>query len=78
MGALEYDPLAGLTINQAIANAKKMARAERCTVVADINDILMIINEQTDVDKAVDLYQDKLNFKYEIEMMRRKMGEKTK
>lgn len=65
------DFVAGLTIPQALSRACNFVRNTGEPVLVDINDIIMIINKDTDLHKAVIDYRQKLEFKYEIERMKR-------
>ena len=65
------DFVAGLTIPQAFSRACNFVRNTGEPVLADINDIIMIINKDTDLHKAVIDYRQKLEFKYEIERMKK-------
>jgi len=67
------DFVAGLTIEQALLQARRMAYVYNDTVLATINDIVMVIYKGTDIQKALAEYQDKLNFKYEIEELKKQM-----
>ena len=64
--------VAGLTIEQALERARRFAYDYNDTVLAVINDIVMIVNKGTDTKKALDEYHQKLRLKYEIEAMKTK------
>ena len=68
MRTLEF--VAGLTIKQAIERACLFVKNTKQPVLADINDIMMIFDKDTDVHKAIKEYREKLEFKYEIERIR--------
>jgi len=72
MSVIEYKPVAGLTITQALETARLIARKENKKVIANINDIIMCISHNTNIKLALNLYQRRLEFKYEIEKMKRK------
>ena len=67
------DFVAGLTIEQALLQARRTAYVYNDTVLATINDIVMVIYKGTDIKKALAEYQDKLQFKYEIEELKKQM-----
>ena len=71
MSVIEYNPVAGLTIRQALQNAKTTASMEHKNVVANLNDVIMCISSRTNVDKALQLYAEKLALKYEVEKIKR-------
>ena len=78
MSIIHFVPVAGPTIEEAVESAVKMAKASGKTVIMDINDIVMVVTATTKAEEAVDLYRNRLNFKYEFEKMRRKMYQNTK
>ena len=65
------DFVAGLTIPQALSRACNFVKNTGEPVLADINDIMIVINKDTDLHKAIVDYRQKLEFKYEIEKLRR-------
>ena len=65
------DFVAGLTISEALSRACSFVRNTKRPVLADINDIMMVIDKDTDIHKAIMDYRQKLEFKYEIEKTRR-------
>ena len=65
------DFVAGLTIPQALSRACNFVRNTGEPVLADINDVMMVIDKDTDMHKAIVDYRQKLEFKYEIERLRR-------
>ena len=71
MSVIEYSPVAGLTIKEALQRAQMMATKENKTVVANINNIVMCITKKTDIDKTLQSYHQLLKFKYEIETIKR-------
>lgn len=70
MSVIEYTPVAGLTIKEALQRAQQMAYSERKTVVTTINDIVMCITKKTNIDTALQLYKERLCWKYEIEKIK--------
>ena len=68
---IKYAPVAGLTIEQAIIKAVKMAKDENKTVMAVINDIVMCVDNKTILVKAVKEYYQKLYIKHYVENMKR-------
>lgn len=63
--------VSGLTINQAVQRAKDTAIESNQHVLVDINDVMMLIDKDTNVKSAMIEYSKKLEFKYEIEKMKR-------
>ena len=63
--------VAGLTIFEALSRACNFVRNTKQPVLADINDIMMVVDKDTDLHKAVKNYREKLEFKYEIAKIRR-------
>jgi hypothetical protein len=63
--------VAGLTICQAIQRAKDVASESAHGVLVDINDIQMLIKKDTNTKKALIEYSKKLEFKNEIEKIKR-------
>lgn len=63
--------VAGLTISQALKQACNIASYERQTVLAEINDIIMPVGKDDTPNSLLKKYKQKLNFKYEIEMIKR-------
>ena len=72
MSVIEYTPVAGLTITQALETARLIARKENKKVIANINDIIMCISHNTNIKLALDLYQKRLEFKYDVEKMQQR------
>ena len=64
------DFVAGLTIKQAIEHACLCVKNTKQPVLADINDIIMLFDQDTDINKATEEYRQRLEFKYEIERIR--------
>lgn len=60
-----------LTPYQALLKACKFAKNTGEQVCTEIDDIMMIIDKGTSVQKAVADYRNKLEFKYEIERLRK-------
>lgn len=69
MHTLEF--VAGLTIFEALSRACNFVKNTKKPVLADINDIMMLVDKDTDLHKAIKNYRQKLEFKYEIEKIRR-------
>lgn len=72
MSVIEYTPVAGLTITQALETARLIARKENKKVIANINDIIMCISHNTNIKLALNLYQKRLEFKYDVEKMQQR------
>ena len=68
MSVKEFEPVAGLSIQEAIAKSVRMANDD--TVIAYINDIVMCIDKKTNVYQAHDEYQQKFKLKIEIDKMK--------
>lgn len=68
---ITYNPVAGLTIKEALERAVEMADKKRQCVLVVINDIVMAVNKNTNIDEALKEYHDKLDFKYQIAKMKR-------
>ena len=71
MSVIEYVPVCGLTIKEALKTARTMAREQNKKVIANINDVIMCISSDSDIQMSLDSYREKLDFKYEIENMKR-------
>ena len=71
MSAIEYTPVAGFTIEEALERARWIARREGKKVIANINDIIMCVSQDSNIKMALNSYHEKLNLKYEIEKIRR-------
>lgn len=67
------DFVAGLTIKQALLQARRKAYVYNDAVLANINDIVVVVYKGTDIQKALAEYKDKLLFKYEIEEIKAQM-----
>ena len=67
----KYSPIAGLSIEQALINAVKMAREENTMVMAVLNDIVMCIDKNSSAVKMLKEYYQKLYIKHFVENMRR-------
>ena len=65
MEKIDYAPVAGLGIKEAIERAKKMACEKHVIVVTMINDIVLHIAEKTNVETALVTYHQKLDKHYE-------------
>ena len=64
-GELVYDPVAGLTIKDAVARAIIMAKKEGNHVHAIINDVHMHINPDTSLKLAYSAYKKIADAKYQ-------------
>ena len=73
----ELEFVSGLTIEQALLRARQMAYTYNDVVTAIINDIVIIVYKGADIKKLMAEYQQKLQFKYEIENIK-KQNIKTK
>ena len=60
--------VAGLTIEQAITRARNLAITSNQPVLADINDVKIQINANTDIEKALAEYHQKLDERYKEKM----------
>lgn len=67
------DFVAGYTIHEAIEKARRESIKLKQPVQAIINDIVLIIDGNTNILDARQEYTVKLNLKYEIENIKRKM-----
>ena len=56
--------VAGLTIEQALIRARNLAMTSNQPVLADINDIKMTVDKNTDIKKALAEYHEKLAKKH--------------
>ena len=63
--------VAGLTIKEALVVACKTSVFHNEPVLAVINDIVMIVDKNTNTENALSEYHKKLEFKYEIEDIKR-------
>ena len=66
MNILNYKPVAGQTIEEAINAAVQLAKENNCVVIAVINDIVMFMNKKTNPKQATKDYRDKVNLRYYI------------
>jgi len=64
-GELVYDPVAGLTIKDAVARAIIMAKQENKHVHAIINDVHMHINPDTSLKLAYNAYKEIADAQYQ-------------
>ena len=71
MSCIEYKPVVGMTIMEALSNAVAKADMYGKNVLADINDIVMVIKPHSNLKKIVKDYRQKLKFKYEINDIKR-------
>lgn len=62
--------VAGLTIEQALIRARNLATTSNQPVLADINDIKIEVNRNTDIQQALAEYHQKLD-KLHSEQMRK-------
>jgi len=69
---IEYNPVAGLTIEEALKRAISIARERRQHVLVMMNDIAVVVNKDTDVKMALKKYREKVDLKYEIIFKRNK------
>lgn len=67
----EIDFVAGFTIKDALSAAHRAAVSSDEPVAAIINDIVMIVDKDTNIDKALADYRNKNKFRYEIEEIKR-------
>ncbi len=63
--------ISGITVREALLKAHNKAKKLNKPVLADINDIMMFVDKKTNVEQLWVAYQNKLDFKYEIEKMKR-------
>ena len=63
--------VAGPTVCEALWKAHDKAKATNKPVLANINDIMMLVDTKTNVTQLGVAYREKLDFKYEIEKMKR-------
>lgn len=68
---ITYVPVAGLTIKEALVRAIQKSKDNKCTVMAVLNDIVMFVNKNTNVDKVLEEYRQKLDLKYYTERVKR-------
>lgn len=68
---ITYIPVAGLTIKEALVRAIQKSKDNKCTVMAVLNDIVMFVNKNTNVDKVLKEYRQKLDLKYYTERVKR-------
>ncbi len=61
---INFEPVAGYTIKEAITKAISMARQNNKVVKATMNDIVIYINQESQVQSIFDLYQKLLNKRY--------------
>ena len=67
----QYIPVAGLTIKQALTRAIEMSTKKQEHVLTIMNDIVMVVDKNTNVELALQEYHDKLDFKYQIQQMKK-------
>lgn len=63
-GKVIYEPVAGPTIKEAIGYAIDLARQEKKPVELHLNDIILDVNQNSDVTKIATKYFSKLERKY--------------
>ncbi|MFQ6696090.1 MAG: hypothetical protein ACLRFF_03280 [Alphaproteobacteria bacterium] len=68
---ITYVPVAGLTIKEALVRAIQKSKDNKCTVMAVLNDIVMFVNKNTNVNKVLEEYRQKLDLKYYTERVKR-------
>ena len=68
---ITYIPVAGFTIKEALVRAIQKSKDNKCTVMAVLNDIVMFVNKNTNVDKVLEEYRQKLDLKYYTERVKR-------
>ena len=62
---INFEPVAGYTIKEAITKAISMARQNNKVVKATMNDIVIYVDQESQVQSIFDLYQKLLNKRYE-------------
>lgn len=67
---VKYEPVAGLTVREALVHAVKKAKENKCIVITIINDVVMLVNKNTNIDKALTEYNQKLNLKFYTQNVR--------
>ncbi len=65
------DFVSGHLAKTAFESAKRIVFAQGQSVLAIINDIVIIVDENSNIDNLVQEYRKKLDFKYEIENIKR-------
>lgn len=68
---ITYVPVAGFTIKEALVRAIQKSKDNKCTVMAVLNNIVMFVNKNTNVDKVLEEYHQKLDLKYYTERVKR-------
>lgn len=62
-----YNPVAGLTIKEALIRAIKLSADNNKPVMAVINDIVMNVDAKTNISKALKDYHQKLELRYYVQ-----------
>ena len=65
---IKFEPVAGLTIEEAFARAIKMAKDNNDVIHTIINDIHINITSKSQVDKLVKYYRFKKRLEYQFKM----------
>ena len=68
---IQYNPVAGLTVKQALIKAKQLSLENNKTVMAIINDIVMIVDKDIDIAKALTEYHHKANMRFYVAHLKR-------
>ena len=63
--------IVGESVIHTLTKACHVAKHERDSVLLEINDVIMYVNKETSLNNLYNKYQQKLNFKYEIERIKR-------
>ncbi|MBO5705105.1 MAG: hypothetical protein J6R99_03760 [Alphaproteobacteria bacterium] len=63
--------VSGYTVKMALQHACDIATKKQETVLTEINDIMMRVEKNDSPDALLEEYKQKLNFKYEIENIKR-------
>lgn len=68
---VEYVPVAGLTIEEAMDRALQTSKKQKCTVVTVLNDVVMFVNSNSNKKQLLNDYRDKVNLRYYTERIKR-------
>ena len=71
MNILNYKPVAGQTIEEAINAAVQLAKENNCVVIAVINDIVMFVNKNSNQKKVFNDYREKVSLRYRAAQIKR-------
>ena len=63
-GVIVYEPPAGPTIKEAIINAIEIAKQEKKPIELHMNDIILDVNQNSNITKVATKYFSKLERKY--------------